>query len=311
MSAQLSIIVPVFNRASTLKRALDSVRNQSVRPLELIIVDNNSSDESLAIARAWAVRHASPDFAITILEESTPGPAAARNRGLSAASAPWVYFLDSDDAMRQNAASAIINTARIHPDAMLLFGDIIEHNGKKKRRISPRRINRIMPIFNNGALCTLTMAIRRDFLNAAGGWNDKLRIWEDWELGLRLLLHSPETARIPALLADVYVSSGSVTGDTYFSRADRYEPTLRALEESLETSSHCEAPRLKRMVNFRRILLAALYAREGHTEAANHLRATTLAALTNDPWLKLLLKIAYRYIAAGGRAAGRLLAPLL
>ena len=69
----ISIIVPVFNRSTIVTDTLDSIAAQTERPLALIIVDNNSTDDSLAVVTQWAVRHESPDFSVTVLSETTPG----------------------------------------------------------------------------------------------------------------------------------------------------------------------------------------------------------------------------------------------
>ena len=97
MSNQLTVIIPIYNRAHVLARTLDSIAASTVLPAELILVDNNSQDDSLRCCRNWAARHATDTFRVTVLEAQRPGASVARNVGLAAYTTPYVYFFDSDD----------------------------------------------------------------------------------------------------------------------------------------------------------------------------------------------------------------------
>ncbi|QGM99236.1 glycosyltransferase family 2 protein [Methylocystis parvus] len=89
----VSVVIPHFNRLNTLPRALRSVAAQSFRDIEMIIVDDASSDDPGPIVRAM-----SPPFPVTILrQETNTGPARCRNIGVAEAKGRWIAFLDSDD----------------------------------------------------------------------------------------------------------------------------------------------------------------------------------------------------------------------
>lgn len=90
--AAVSVVMPVFNAAKTVARALDSVFTQTVPPREVIVVDDASTDRTRDVLAAYAPR------GLKILShESNAGAAAARNRGAAAASGAWIAFIDSDD----------------------------------------------------------------------------------------------------------------------------------------------------------------------------------------------------------------------
>jgi glycosyltransferase involved in cell wall biosynthesis len=91
----VSVIVPAFNAAAYLGTALDSLRAQTVRDLEIIVIDDGSSDETAAIAR----RHASQDPRVRVLSNEKPSgrPASARNAGLRVARGKYIALLDADD----------------------------------------------------------------------------------------------------------------------------------------------------------------------------------------------------------------------
>lgn len=94
-SPRVSVIVPVYNSMPHLERALESLRAQTVGDLEVICVDDGSSDDSLALLERY---RADADFpALTVLTGEHGGPGCARNRGLDVATGTYVYFLDADD----------------------------------------------------------------------------------------------------------------------------------------------------------------------------------------------------------------------
>lgn len=93
MDPKISIIVPVYNTEKYVGETIELLAGQTYRNLEIILVDNNSKDRSLEICRSWAEK----DGRIISLSETTPGPSAARNRGLDAATGDYICFCDSDD----------------------------------------------------------------------------------------------------------------------------------------------------------------------------------------------------------------------
>lgn len=89
----ISVIIPVYNVEKYLRRCLDSVLNQSFHDIEVICIDDGSTDSSLSILREYAAK----DARVRVLAQSNRGVSAARNAGLDAAEGTWVTFVDSDD----------------------------------------------------------------------------------------------------------------------------------------------------------------------------------------------------------------------
>jgi glycosyltransferase involved in cell wall biosynthesis len=92
-SPKVSIIVPVYNTEKFLERCLASVCGQILKEIEIICINDGSTDSSLEILREYAAR----DSRITIINQKNEGPANARNKGLQVAAAPYIGFVDSDD----------------------------------------------------------------------------------------------------------------------------------------------------------------------------------------------------------------------
>ena len=92
MKPQISVIVPVYNREHLVERCLDSIIGQDVKPYELIVVDNNSTDGSRTVIKSWMQRHADAGLKFLLLDEKKPGACTARQKGLENAVGEWVSF---------------------------------------------------------------------------------------------------------------------------------------------------------------------------------------------------------------------------
>lgn len=95
---KLSIVIPVYNTENLLPACVDSVLNQTFRDYELILVDDGSTDNSLALCREYAEKH---DH-IRVIHQENAGASAARNAGIEAAKGEYIHFIDSDDLLPQN-----------------------------------------------------------------------------------------------------------------------------------------------------------------------------------------------------------------
>jgi glycosyltransferase involved in cell wall biosynthesis len=101
---EISVLIPVFNKASYLDACLKSVLEQSLKALEIICIDDCSTDESLAIAR----RHAADDPRVVVVQTAVnSGPGVARNAGLERARGKYVSFLDADDLLPADALATL------------------------------------------------------------------------------------------------------------------------------------------------------------------------------------------------------------
>ncbi|MBR1967477.1 MAG: glycosyltransferase family 2 protein [Lentisphaeria bacterium] len=115
----ISIIVPVYNVEPYLPRCLDSIINQTYKNIEIIIVDDGSTDNSGKICDAYTAK----DPRIKVIHQENQGLSAARNTGLKLVSNEWITFVDSDDFISQDCISKIINILHNHNDIdMIMWG---------------------------------------------------------------------------------------------------------------------------------------------------------------------------------------------
>lgn len=109
-SILISIIVPIYNTAEYLERCVDSIVNQTYSKLEIILVDDGSTDSSLKLAHALAKK----DCRIKVLTQSNSGAGGARNRGISEANGEYLMFVDSDDYIDQLMVEKMLKSANKH-----------------------------------------------------------------------------------------------------------------------------------------------------------------------------------------------------
>lgn len=103
----VSIIVPIFNVVPYLRQCLDSIVNQTYQDLEIILVDDGSTDGCATLADEYAMR----DNRIQVIHQANMGLSAARNAGISRASGQYILFIDSDDYIAPNACETLVKAA--------------------------------------------------------------------------------------------------------------------------------------------------------------------------------------------------------
>lgn len=116
--SKLSIIIPVFNTKAFLPACLDSILNQTYRELEIILVNDGSKDGSEELCRHYA----SKDPRVQLINQENRGVAAARNRGLEAATGQYLTFVDSDDLLDLNAYEKLVKILEEKEADILEFG---------------------------------------------------------------------------------------------------------------------------------------------------------------------------------------------
>ena len=178
----VSTVIPVHNRAAMLRRAVASVLAQSWRPIEVIIVDDGSTDDTLAAARALASEH--PDV-VRVVTQRNAGPGAARQAGSAAASGEFVQFLDSDDLLLPRKFELQVAGLRQDQEAGISYGKaytrINDTRAPTAAQRSAQRHRTVFPELLAGRLWeTSTPLYRRSVLERIGPWPSR-RQMEDWE----------------------------------------------------------------------------------------------------------------------------------
>ena len=311
----LSIVIPVRNRPRLIARCLDSIKAQTWRPLRVIVVDNASTDSTLAAVEEWAHNHKEPDLDVCILSEPTPGQAFARKTGVEAVRTRFMMHFDSDDTMRPRHIENVMQTLADNPEADLVAFRVERHFPDGKNAISHHASpeNLAERHLVHSILTSLVYVCLTSLVRDAGSWDTSLPRWEDWELGVRLA----EAARHPLIIdhigVDVDCRADSVTGTEFTSKAGEWELAIDKVENTLlSIADPYRRRRLLPYAAYRRTVLAAHYAKEGgmRSPLAKTLLKKALSADYITTLQRLYLLATYHYTARGGRGAA-IAAPLL
>jgi len=320
---EVTVIIPVYNRAAIVRETLDSVVAQTHRPLQLVLVDNDSTDDTRQVLETFKREHPGEGFNVVITSESHHTAGAARNRGFELATGEWVLFFDSDDVMKPDLVASYVHKI----EKYTARGKELDLISVRSRLVFPDGSTREAPfhkhdLFANhilhGQLATQRYAVRREFMATTDGWNINLPGWNDWELGLRLLLAAPRVAYIGDKSRVIINHNGadSITGTEFHSRKGQWEHVIDVMKNEVRCSrlKPEHKRRFERLLHYRRLVLAAQYEREGHPEFSKPLCQQAYQALRDSygnsrRWRWLVAPVTRRLfsrIAAGKRGSARI-----
>jgi glycosyltransferase involved in cell wall biosynthesis len=184
----VSTIIPVRNRPGALREAVASVLAQDWRPIEVIIVDDGSTDETPRVAQSLAAAH--PGI-VKVVTRPNGGPGAARESGRIVAGGEFIQYLDSDDVLLPGKFSAQVKALRDNPVAGAAYGITLLRAADGTRVEKPHketglRFDAMFPHFLVGRWWdTSTPLYRRAVTDRAGPWTT-LSAEEDWEYDCRI-----------------------------------------------------------------------------------------------------------------------------
>jgi glycosyltransferase involved in cell wall biosynthesis len=182
----ISVIIPTFNRAHTLPRALDSVMVQTLQSMEIIIVDDGSTDETNAVLADYP--------GLCIISQDNRGVSAARNVGIEKAGGEWLAFLDSDDEWLkeklQKQWDAICNDDKLicHTEEIWIRNGQRVNPMKKHQKYGGLIYEKCLP------LCVISpssVMIHKTVFNDVGNFDETLEVCEDYDLWLRICSKYP------------------------------------------------------------------------------------------------------------------------
>ncbi len=185
---EFSVVIPSYNRAQLLQRALDSILEQLYRPREIIVIDDGSSDET-----ARMLREHYP--AIRYRYQRHAGVSAARNHGIRLAGSRWIALLDSDDTWTRDKLHA--QAAAIHANSevrVVHTNEIWMRNGARLAQKAHHRkyggwiFGRCLP---RCIISPSSAVIRRDVFDDIGMFDESLKACEDYDLWLRICAGEP------------------------------------------------------------------------------------------------------------------------
>ena len=202
---RFSIIVPLYNKAPYVRKALESIASQTYRDFELIVVDDGSTDNSAAICEEFfqtfnhSLAHSinvNPSFVHSFIRQTNSGVAAARNRGVAESNGEFVCFLDADDWWKPTFLEEMDKLIKEYPDVGIYVSNYIYYKPGKTHvalNLSRGYINYpeayyegfSMPVWT-GATC-----MPRKVFDEMGGFPNGIKLGEDFLLWAKTALHYP------------------------------------------------------------------------------------------------------------------------
>jgi len=258
----VSVVIPTYNRREKLREALASVRAQGWPDLEILVIDDGSTDGT-----------GEEDYGkdVHLLTQENAGPSAARNRGIEAARGALIALLDSDDRWAPGKLAA---QAPLFADEEVVLSYALEEAQDlegNELHIRPKQApggDVLAELLRGNFVPTSTVMARRDAMRTAGGFDEEMTHSEDWDLWLRLARRG-RFAPVSRILSYYRLHEDQLISD----RMKLSRGRLRVLEKALER--HENDPELSRIIRRklvdRLLRLGKRLLRQGHRQEAEEM----------------------------------------
>ncbi len=217
---EVAVVVSLFNYADRIVTALESAARQSQSGLELVVVDDASSDTSAATVEAWmmaqAARGGHPFVRLCLLRHAhNAGLAAARNTGFAAAKADWCFVLDADNLLYPDAVAACLALARQGGDGLAVVHPLLAVTAEPGRGDDQRTLVSTAPWqrdrLSQGNTVDAMALIRRTAWRSVGGYTHIEGGWEDYDFWCKLIEAGFHGVQCPSVLAEYRSHCGSMS----------------------------------------------------------------------------------------------------
>jgi len=178
----VSVIIPTFNRASTIDRAIKSVLGQTYKNFELIVVDDGSTDNTFELIKSYPINE--------IIKTKNHGVSSARNQGILLAKGEWIALLDSDDEWLPKKLEWQINKIRNSPSCVCVHGEEIWiRNGVRVNPMKKYKKGEGDQFIPSLGLCSIspsTVLLKKEIFATIGHFREDYPVCEDYDLWLKL-----------------------------------------------------------------------------------------------------------------------------
>lgn len=185
--AKISVVIPVYNASKTIEKCLNGIFNQTFKNLQVIAVNDGSTDNSHEILKKFGRQ-------ITIVDQPNKGASKARNVGAALATGEYVIFCDADILMKKNMIERMYNVLQRTPNASFAYSSF--RFGGKKFKLWPYSKQKL---FEMPYIHTTSLIRKKDF----PGFDEKLKRFQDWDLWLTMASRGHIGKFIPEVLFSV------------------------------------------------------------------------------------------------------------
>ena len=276
---RVSVVIPTYNYARYVSEAIDSVLAQSFEELEVIVVDDGSTDQTAEILRAFGGQ-------LCDIRQEHRGLSAARNTGIRAARGQYVAFLDSDDLWLPDKVSLQVARLDAEPEVGLVYGETLLFDDSTPATLTlhshfaPHPSGRILSwLVCENVIPSPTPMVRRELFERVGLFDETLSACEDWDMWIRIA-RVCEIAYVDRVLAKKRQHQENMSLDS-----ERLMPNgLRVLEKAFSAPDPSQE-----LHGLRRKAFGRSYADFGlhrfHTGRYEQARRHLIRAVTLDPRL--------------------------
>lgn len=300
---RFSVIIPNFNNGALLARAIESVLAQTWPALEIIVIDDGSTDNSRAVAEGFGDR-------ITYVYQQNAGVSAARNAGARLAGGDWLAFLDADDTFMPNRLEAHAHWLRRDPGLDFLFADqefrdpdgaLLQHAisasavGRDLVRRYPGTVDMPLGRADFGALIAdgfaeiRTLSVPRETFHKLGGFPVGQKIGEDLYFFIRLFMASERGGVVNLPLAVYYIYPSSALRKDPIAAQRAFVEMLKSLREETGAAPAGIKRGIGTKLRVARLSLAYMYLRQGRKMDA---LAAVAPSLLQTPSLRAVRDVA-------------------
>lgn len=269
--AFISVIIPTYNREEFLKRAIDSVLNQTFKDFEVILVDDGSTDGTYNLIQQYEK--------ITYLKQENLGVSAARNLGLEKASGEFIAFLDSDDEWQSDKLQKQVDFLQNNPSLKWVYSDETWIRSGKKVNKKNKHQKRGGDLFLASLdLCLIgasTVVIHKSFFNKYA-FREDFKVCEDYDLWLKFLIDYP-VGYIDEPLINKYGGHSDQLSIQYFAMNLYRIKTIHWLLNELDLSEERRA-KAKEVFHYKYNILKLGALKHNNIEMLNELESLDLVS---------------------------------
>jgi glycosyltransferase involved in cell wall biosynthesis len=233
------VCISLHNYAHRILAALESVRAQSLQPLELIVVDDHSSDDGPALVQQWLDQHGQHfSRALLVQHSRNAGLAAARNTAFALARAPWCFVLDADNQLEPGAVADCLALAEAAPPDIAVVHPLVElviEKGEPATELGPTAepqglisgLSWQRALFRERNMVDAMALVRRSAWQQVGGYEHIPGGWEDYDLWCKLIEAGLQGILCPQRLARYHRHAGSMLSTQTHQRLRRVSRLLQ------------------------------------------------------------------------------------
>ncbi|WP_342646849.1 glycosyltransferase family A protein [Mucilaginibacter sp. CSA2-8R] len=249
MPPKISVIIPNYNRAAIIGETIDNMLSQTLKPHQIIVVDDGSADDSIKVVKGFGDK-------VILIEQKNAGPGAARNAGLKIATGDFIQFMDSDDLASLNKLEVQVQ-ALIQHNADIVLGPWLKawmedktmrlENVVLQQKPLPSTHTTLQWFLTGWSMVFQQSLIRKSILIKAGGYREDIKYFEDGDLFVKLLLAGGKLIFESASLTFYRLNDfGKLTGDgqvntgrahaqaTFYQDIIRQSKTSKVLQDCVE-----------------------------------------------------------------------------